>query len=551
MLNEFRSTYITWDKATRRIYSPITANESDSNGRKLNIQVVNSGQVENLTGATLHLYWETKDKSQHGLDPFDASDISKGEFEIFYTTGMLSNVGELNATLVLVDTTGKVVSDWFKITVTRGINESAIESENSFTTLTQALIDISNLEQNYAPRLNDLTAQLQQKVGGGKLASMADMGQDVKESMTGGSVAVVGEGAVAWNNLANDIKIDYPINMFNKDAVSIDTLFNATTGEPITYSGYALSDFIPVEVGKTYTITNGNSSNLIAVYDDTGYLGKLNGATGTNAPYTFTVTNAQATRIRININLGFDDLSKYLMVEGSTLPDIYTEYNQKRYEMRNVLVNAANLYNVNKKWANKKVYLFGDSITYWDQRPYWNDESYHIVGYPTYIRDELGATTINKAVGGATISTVKPNNINKQVKSITFNDADACIITGGTNDVANGTVLGTLGNREDTIFDNTTYYGSLREMIHYIYTNNPNTKIYLLAPLPMLESTTSHFADAMREVGKMYGIPVLSMDWDVQINRQNMDIMMFDGVHPNNEGHKLMADAIVPFLQNH
>ena len=162
MLNEFRSTSITWDKATRRIYSPITANESDSNGRKLNIQVVNSGQVENLTGATLHLYWETKDKTQHGLDAFAASDISKGEFEIFYTTAMLSNVGELNATLVLVDSTGKVVSDWFKITVARGINEGAIESENSFSSLTQALIDISNLEQNYAPRLNDLTAQLQQ-----------------------------------------------------------------------------------------------------------------------------------------------------------------------------------------------------------------------------------------------------------------------------------------------------------------------------------------------------------------------------------------------------
>ena len=162
MLDEFRSTNITWDKATRRIYSPITANESDYNGRKLNVQVVNSGQVDNLTGATLHLYWETKDRAQRGLDAFKASDISKGEFEIFYTTGMLSNVGELDATLVLVDTTGKVVSDWFKITVTRGINESAIESENSFSSLTQALIDISNLEQNYAPRLNDLTAQLAQ-----------------------------------------------------------------------------------------------------------------------------------------------------------------------------------------------------------------------------------------------------------------------------------------------------------------------------------------------------------------------------------------------------
>ncbi len=162
MLDEFRSSHITWDKATSRIYSTITANESDENGRKLVVQIINGGQVEDLTGASLHLYWETRDKLHDGLDAFKAVDLKKGEFELSYTTGMLSNKGVLNANLVLVDAVGRVVSERFKITVTEGIDNDAIQSENSFTTLTQALIDISNLEQNYAPRLNDLTAQLQQ-----------------------------------------------------------------------------------------------------------------------------------------------------------------------------------------------------------------------------------------------------------------------------------------------------------------------------------------------------------------------------------------------------
>lgn len=164
MLSEFRSTNITWDKATSRIYSPVTANESDENGRKLVVQIVNGGQVEDLTGATLHLYWETMDKLHDGLDVFKAVDLKKGEFELSYTTGMLSNQGALNANLVLIDTVGRVVSERFKITVIEGIDDDAIQSENSFSSLTQALIDIGNLEQNYAPRLNDLTAQLQQKV---------------------------------------------------------------------------------------------------------------------------------------------------------------------------------------------------------------------------------------------------------------------------------------------------------------------------------------------------------------------------------------------------
>ena len=120
MLGEFRSTYVTWDKATSRIYSPVTANASDENGRKLVVQIVNSGQVEDLTGATLHLYWETRDKAHDGLDVFKAADLKKGEFELSYTTGMLSNHGVLNANLVLIDTVGRVVSDRFKITVKIG-----------------------------------------------------------------------------------------------------------------------------------------------------------------------------------------------------------------------------------------------------------------------------------------------------------------------------------------------------------------------------------------------------------------------------------------------
>ena len=192
MLSEFRSTNITWDKATSRIHTPVTANTSDENGRKLVVKIVNGGQVADLTGAALHLYWETIDKVHDGLDVFKAVDLKKGEFELSYTTGMLSNKGVLNTNLVLVDTVGRVVSDRFRITVKEGIDNDAIQSENSFTTLTQALIDISNLEQNYAPRLNDLTAQLRQKADDyvvrkkNEPIRLNDMDEDAINAIAGG-----------------------------------------------------------------------------------------------------------------------------------------------------------------------------------------------------------------------------------------------------------------------------------------------------------------------------------------------------------------------------
>lgn len=276
MLNEFRSTYITWDKATSRIYSPVTANASDENGRKLVVQIVNGGQVEDLSGATLHLYWETRDKAHDGLDVFKAVDLKKGEFELSYTTGMLSNHGVLNANLVLIDTIGRVVSERFKITVTEGIDNEAIQSENSFTTLTQALIDISNLEQNYAPRLNDLTAQLQQTEQSlnAQLAQKAnqdevrlksvkneleDMSPTVLAAINGGEDTTFNLLTIPQDRSVSPEKTDFintGKNLFDKSKALLNKNLVYNTGELIdSNAGYFTTYPTPVVSGRTITIT--------------------------------------------------------------------------------------------------------------------------------------------------------------------------------------------------------------------------------------------------------------------------------------------------------
>ena len=56
----------------------------------------------------------------------------------------------------------------------------------------------------------ELSSQLEQKANStdvnSKVWSMANMGQDVKEAMTGGSVAVVGKDTISMRNLMYDIK---------------------------------------------------------------------------------------------------------------------------------------------------------------------------------------------------------------------------------------------------------------------------------------------------------------------------------------------------------
>lgn len=147
MLNDFRRIDITWDRANKRIYDPIQVSSSDEDGRKLVVQVLNGNQVEDLTGASLNLYWETKSKHYRGLDLFDVIDAKKGLFELYFTTGMLSNIGQLNAHLYLIGD-GAVTSEPFKIRVLRGVNTDTVESSNSFSTLSDALARVVNIESD-------------------------------------------------------------------------------------------------------------------------------------------------------------------------------------------------------------------------------------------------------------------------------------------------------------------------------------------------------------------------------------------------------------------
>ena len=146
-LDNFRSQTIVWDKANRKVYENVRVSSEDENGRKLAVQIVNDGVVEDLTGFSLNLAWETRDKTTSGLDAFEVVDISKGQFSITYKTGMLQNVGNLNAQLVLVGTdTSKITSENFTITVFGGVGTDGAESSNEFSALTTALATVNQYD---------------------------------------------------------------------------------------------------------------------------------------------------------------------------------------------------------------------------------------------------------------------------------------------------------------------------------------------------------------------------------------------------------------------
>ena len=147
---------------------------------------------------------------------------------------------------------------------------------------------------------NSLSSQLAHKANLNSVFNMANMGQDIKEAMTGGSVAVIGDNMANENNLSNNCinfhkhSSKYPLllrknfkNLFNKNTATIGYYVNRQNGELIANDSYFTSDFIYVSTGsyiknnieqcafydanKNY-LRSGNTGELQEVTSDVSYI---------------------------------------------------------------------------------------------------------------------------------------------------------------------------------------------------------------------------------------------------------------------------------------
>lgn len=136
-------------------------------------------------------------------------------------------------------------------------------------------------------------------------------------------------------------------------------------------------------------------------------------------------------------------------------------------------------------------------------------------------------------------------------------DADFVIVFGGTNDYGHGNAP--FGKFEDRT--ETTFYGALHVLMIGLITRYPHSTIVFMTPThrgwDMIPSQfnsrpLSDYVDAIKEVARYYSIPVLDlyamggMQPDVPIQKQ---LYMPDALHPNDAGHKLIADRLAGFLK--
>ena len=140
-------------------------------------------------------------------------------------------------------------------------------------------------------------------------------------------------------------------------------------------------------------------------------------------------------------------------------------------------------------------------------------------------------------------------------------DADVVVVFGGTNDFGDGDAA--LGHMEDRTED--TFYGAYHLLIRKLLNRYPDGKLVVMTPLHrMSEDETDYnergvrrvgslqrYADAIIEVAGFYGVPVVDLFRTSGI-QPRVDILrekyMPDGLHPNDEGHALLAQRLLTVL---
>ncbi len=139
-------------------------------------------------------------------------------------------------------------------------------------------------------------------------------------------------------------------------------------------------------------------------------------------------------------------------------------------------------------------------------------------------------------------------------------NADGIVVFGGVNDFGSGDAP--IGTFSDKTTD--TFYGACHDLYSKLIEKYYGKPIVIMTPLHFIdenilktkhgvEVTLKTYVDIIREVAEFYSLPVCDLFKNSGI-QPSIDVVrktfMPDGLHPNDEGHKKIAERLGNFLSN-
>jgi len=336
-------------------------------------------------------------------------------------------------------------------------------------------------------------------------------------------------------------------NLFNKSAVLAGS-FMGPDGVIVSNATFAVSDFIPVVAGSTYT-GKGTGTGTGSAMRFTTYFNASKGivAGGSSTDVTTFTVPAGVAFVRVTV---YTAMLSVFQFELGTAPTQYVPFGYTlKMDSGEVITLDPSL---TPSWNGKAWAQLGDSIT---AQAMWQ----------AAVVSKLSLVSTNFGVSGTKISGADVNAMcnDARINAIPTT-VDLVSVMGGTNDWAQNTALGLV----DSV-DVTTFNGALNVMVNKLSTRFPAKRIALFTtPYGELYTlptgwpnaatntqglTTRDYAEAIRIQGKRWGVPVVDISGSAGWNTINIRTYITDDgglLHPNAVGGGRIAEVVVgAFLQ--
>ena len=206
-----------------------------------------------------------------------------------------------------------------------------------------------------------------------------------------------------------------------------------------------------------------------------------------------------------------------------------------------------------------KINFLGDSITQ------GACASIQEKAYPSLVAKHFGAEEGNFGLSGTRIAkqvrrTPNPDDEVFMCRAVQMDkDAAFTFVMGGTNDYGHGDAkFGVFDDRDDY-----TFYGAFHNLVSYLVATFGKRLCFIL-PLPRYQQENvfgdgskaeagralCDYIEAEKQVLNFYGVEYLDLsDLFPQPQTDAGDRLTQDGLHPNDLGHRLLADRLIEYLQ--
>lgn len=602
----------------RRLYDKIIAKQGDTKSRFLLFQLLDGSIPFYLTNRSVRAYM-VKPDGKEIFNDLIINNYSLGYCTLELTNQVLAVPGTVKIELMVTEEDRKLTSSVFELEVIKSINsEKSIVSTNEFTALLNGLSSLSEYdnykneiaaardgEVNLLTKVKKIDEQLehitQQKLDKNVILSMSNMGQDVKEAMTGGSVAVVGKDSILTENIVDkqvtinktsfyyrESKNLYDISTLDKKYCNnVETIKNGVIVTKL------LTPNTPVHLNINSLNNEGKGVQTLKAgtyylkYKAKGISRETGVGSGIFPPRLY---GSDAIRHNFTLISGINstdftdwvwvitletDIENYgILLQNGSFAEVYTfkdimitsdinnEYEEyetyysekniknKKYENyeNSILENKKDIKIIKDKMltidSSKVLHcgFIGDSLTEGDYGSLDGSINKKDLNYPYYFKQITGWTGTNFGKCGWTAKDVWERIVSTMQL---FNTYKIFIIMLGTNGGLTDTI------EVDCIGDNYKNYantqtGSYCKIVEHIMKNCPTAQIFLCTPPYNNKTGKKEYiietGNVVKKIAKKYNIQVIDVYSELGINSLNENIFLpIDRLHFGQFGYQKLG----------